>query len=148
MSQAMRWSSRFKYVLIIVSVSLLGLLTSCGIPFSYGFNGVWGDDEDDPDPAAPTAVVVVAEEFTLSWAGVECDGYRIYHRVRGATDWLYFGAIGPVTEIIINDSMLGYGEYEFAVTAIDDGSESAFHTSLDADADPTTGWYLIWEPPA
>ena len=49
------------------------------------------------------------------------------------------------SECIINDEIMDYGVYDFAVSAVSEqGNESAFHSSLDSTANPFTGWYINW----
>ena len=94
-----------------------------------------------------TPVHVAGDEFTLMWddddPGVV--EYRLYYRPSGATAWLMLAEEIEATHITITTSMLAHGEYEFAVSAVDGGGEeSSPHTSLDPDARPAGGWYLIW----
>jgi hypothetical protein len=118
------------------------------MPFLYGFDDVWKDEDggsvEEPGPAL---IVVQNSEFTMTWnEGVGADEYRVYQRERGSGEWSLLESVVGVPELTVNDSMLSYGEYEFAVTTVQDGVESGFHTSLDKTADPATGWYLSWEP--
>jgi hypothetical protein len=95
-------------------------------------------------------------ELTLAWdppmtdipnTPTEVEAYQIYYREHGTAHWRILGEI-PASrhpEYTVDHQRLGSGLYDFAVRAITvDGRESALHTSLDNNADPVSGWYVLW----
>ena len=142
---------RFKYIHCTVLLAVLVVaFSSCGMPFSYGFDGVWDEEDGDPSPPTvePTLITVQGEEFTLAWNESLTTEYRVYQRPHGSAVWALLATVTDVSQLTIDTGMLPYGEYDFAVTAVGEGSESGFHTSLDGTADPSCGWYLEWVPEA
>lgn len=170
----MKWYSRTLIALLMVFAVLLGSCTplvSVNLDLSSGdettdenTDGGTGDDSgdssdggtSDPDDGGdatdpnPYSVIRVTEpSFTLAWdASVDpVSSYTVHYRLHGASDWQLLGetASGDVLEYTIDNSQLPYGEYDFAVQAVySDGVESTYHSSLDADAQPSSGWYLDW----
>ena len=70
--------------------------------------------------------------------------YNVYYRNHGDIDWIWHGAAAsdnPEYRVSLAD-----GEYDFAVSSVGpDDRESDLHTSLDENAYPAGGWYLIWK---
>jgi len=104
-------------------------------------------------------VRVSSRTLTLAWdppAGQFPTGdfaaytYRLYYRAHGSTGWLFFGET-PARQsptFILKYQDFGAGSYDFAVTTVNVvGAESRLHTSLDTQADPVGGWYLVWMKP-
>ncbi len=95
--------------------------------------------------AEPTA----ASQITLAWdppAGA-IEKYRVYFRIHGTADWVQLAEIpaAPAPEYTVLHSALGSGEFDFGVVAVQSGNQSSLHSSLDATANPTAGWYLKWQ---
>lgn len=106
------------------------------------------DEVADEPVSAVQRVVVSASEFSLAWDYPVQDAgtFTIYYRHVDSDRWqlLKTGLSAPL--LSVDDSMLGYGDYEFAVSfTSENGVESGLHTSLDSTAIPTTGWYIAWE---
>ncbi|NBF40524.1 MAG: hypothetical protein GVY14_08910 [Spirochaetes bacterium] len=99
------------------------------------------------------AVSVVAESFVLAWdppgdaSGIE--SYRVYARPRGEYQWQSVSEVqaSETPTLAVTQSLLSYGTWEFAVTAVGGSVESDRHTSMDDDAMPATGWFLEWTAP-
>ncbi len=73
--------------------------------------------------------------------------YNVYWRPHAVWGWKFLGqvAANDSPEIRVEHADLGDGEFDFAVTSVSaDGAESPFHSSLDPDADPFGGWYVVW----
>lgn len=122
-------------------------------------SGVDGSDDGSPpatEPETPTtsdAAVAYrqdADSMTLEWdaAPGPVSSYRIYVREHPNGRWTLLDEItataAPSYEVA--RSATGDGSFDFAVSSVDgEGTESVKHTSLDDEADPPSGWYVIWE---
>jgi hypothetical protein len=102
--------------------------------------------------AAPLAgsVTVTSSQITLQWdpPPEAVSTYRVYSRTHGGSQWTLLGEAPAASqpEYTIQQTTVGKGEFDFAVVAVDlGGVSSEFHTSLDATADPTSGWYVVWK---
>ena len=77
----------------------------------------------------------------------EVTSYIIYYRDYQTPSWRVLDII-PASgkpEYTVRHEQLGDGAYVFAVQSIsEDSGRSAIHTSLDASADPISGWYVLW----
>ena len=140
-------------VVAVAIVVAAAVFSSCGMPFSYGFDGVWTDEppvEEPPEEeveTGPLSLTVRGTQFSIGWDDDgDTDTFHVYHRPRGAEDWSFLASVPSGTTLIVTTAMLPYGEYEFAVTSVEDAVESGYHTSLDETANPNRGWYLRWEP--
>jgi hypothetical protein len=154
---------RIKNAVILMSLFLTFSICflSCQNPFSWYLNqggetedlqeDADGDDpleepEEDPDLSK---ISLQRDSFTLAWdppEGETVTGYKVYFRVHGETEWTELDQIaGDTPSYTVSYPELDYGEYDFAVTSIHSGEESAYHTSLDTTAMPESGWYLDWQ---
>jgi hypothetical protein len=103
-----------------------------------------------PDPESGAEMVLCcSEELTLAWdpPASEIANYKIYYRSHGSGTWIMFDEIpaDDDPEYTLFHADFGNGEYDFGVVAVDaETEESAMHTSLDATAQPSSGWYLSW----
>lgn len=97
----------------------------------------------DPDPVVIDqyeAIYKTSETITLEWDG-ESDVYNVYYRIHGQEIWeILLESTSSFIEI--NKELLGKGEFDFGVSI---GYDQEIHSSLDIDAIPEGGWYLIWE---
>jgi hypothetical protein len=95
-------------------------------------------------------------ELTLAWdppitdipnRPTEVAAYKIYCREHGTSDWRLLGEV-PASrhpEFTVEYDQLGDGFFDFAVRAITvEGRASPLHTSLDSNADPVSGWHVLW----
>jgi hypothetical protein len=148
---------------IVAAVAMLG---ACGMPFDWRLDlpDDWNSHRDsdvqdvtaDPslpgglDPEAPPQAQIIpisGDHFTLYWdeSPEPVSEYRLYQRHHGGTEWTLLGTGLVLPQATITQTDLDFGRYEFAVSSVDmDGVESELHTSLDATADPGTGWCLDW----
>jgi len=103
--------------------------------------------------AAPLRVF--SRSITLAWDpprgvlpgpyALEC--YFVYWRPHLGAGWNLLAQVpaGDHPEVRIAHDDLGDGAYDLAVVGMDEGGRmSPVHSSLDAEADPFGGWYLIW----
>ena len=96
-------------------------------------------------------IFLSGEAFTMAWDASGSDNvatYTVYIREFGTDLWLVFSSVdvSETPNLIIEPSMLQEGEWEFGVSEVHTtGEEGDIHSSLDANAIPTTGWYLKWE---
>ena len=95
-------------------------------------------------------------ELTLAWdppltdipnRPTEVAAYQIYYREHGTSYWSFLGEV-PASghpEFSVDYERIGSGVFDFAVRAITvEGRVSPLHTSLDSNADPVSGWYVLW----
>jgi hypothetical protein len=109
------------------------------------------DNPDDPDGGQDgvAPIQVKGESFTLAWNPPQdgsVTGYRLYFRTHGDQNWSELEQVDAgTTEYTVNHPELDYGQYDFAVTSLDSGDESDYHSSLDETAQPSGGWYMEWQ---
>ena len=91
------------------------------------------------------------DRITLAWDAPPSavDTYKVLLRVHDTQDWLLLqdniSAAAPLEYTVLHEPALN-GLWDFGVVAVDDmGEESVVHTSMDVTADPSSGWYLIWD---
>ncbi|TVR53590.1 MAG: fibronectin type III domain-containing protein [Spirochaetaceae bacterium] len=101
---------------------------------------------------AGLAVPVSASEFTIAWNPPftgSPEYYRLHYREHGSYTWhaLVDAPAQPEPSFTITDAMLAYGTYELAVSSVSGGTESALHSSMSDDAEPGSGWYVVWTGP-
>lgn len=111
----------------------------------------------------PLPITIDQERITLGWdsssdaiAHTESavESFNFYYRDRGTRDWSFVSAVAAgedPTFTLVADSILGdrsSGEFEFGVSSVTRrGEESRIHSSIDFDARPRGGWYIIWTRP-
>ncbi len=109
----------------------------------------------------PLPIIKGSDDIVLAWdpppePQVNSEGepilitsYNVYYRNHGDTVWVWLNNIEAVVNPRYTVNHLGNGEYDFAVSTVGTVGtvelESAFHISIDKDAYPAGGWYLIWE---
>ena len=97
-------------------------------------------------------VTITTNQLTLQWdvpAGA-VDHYTAYYRVHGSSDWITLADVpaDPQPEYTVAHSVVGDGEFDFAVVSVDASDQrSTYHTSLDTTAQPQSGWYVSWDVP-
>lgn len=129
------------------------LILLCAVSF-YGCKMIAGSDTISKDNSLE--IIVKGKSFTLAWdsGGPEIPNdpnktvqYNIYYRAHGLLYWNFLTTVKSKRnpDCQITNKILDYGRYDFAVKAVNGkGEESAFHSSLDATANPFTGWYVNW----
>lgn len=140
-----------RLIFVIFSAAVLSFLTACQLP---DFGAFLKDPGTPADPAPPTppdtiAVNTSAEQILLEWdpPAEEVSSYDVYIRTHGAASWQVLGSVSaaPAPEYAVLHSAVGNGEFDFAIVAMNgEGTRSTYHSSLDATAQPDTGWYLVW----
>jgi len=150
-------------ILIVLGLSLL-LSSGCTMALLYNYLGDENGESAAADPAAPpeappaapappassySQYLVSSDTVTLAWdpPDGELAGYRVYYRTHEVGEWTLVAEIpvdnDPELELLHAD--FGDGDYDFGVVAVaSDDAVSSMHTSLDATAMPTSGWYLSW----
>jgi hypothetical protein len=95
-------------------------------------------------------------KLTLAWdppltdipnRPTEVATYQIYCREHGTLYWRFLGEVSASRhpEFTVDYERIGSGLFDFAVRAISvEGRASPLHTSLDSNADPVSGWYVLW----
>lgn len=125
----------------------LSLISGCG---SGG--GGWGPPNVG---AGPIMLFESSASIRLGWNQVttNIDGgttyiaqYNVYIRVHDTINWSFLDFVpdsaAPWMEIYHSYD----GKFDFAVSAVDyNGQESTKATSLDENAIPQGGWYLLWQ---
>ena len=139
----------------IVVLALLTTVSLGGCPLMIELFGEPG----------PLAIAVAADSLTLGWdqepdtlwnveAGI--GAFRVYVRERGTRDWTFVSEIETTVEptftVSSADAFAGRAEaelqFEFGVSSVTrDGEESMIHSSVDFDAQPRGGWYVVWTRP-
>ncbi len=141
---------------VILIIAYFSLLSACSFP---DFGSLFPDpagtpqspppsDPVNPVPPAPEQIFTSAEMITLQWdpPAQEVTSYDVYYRVHDGAAWQVLGNVPavPAPQLEVLHSAMGNGTFDFAVVAVNGASRSGYHTSLDSNADPTTGWYLEW----
>lgn len=97
-----------------------------------------------------------SNEITLEWdppalrletGPMAIESYNVYYRVHNTETWNLLDTIDavPYPNYTIQHSLLGDGLFDFSVSAVaENGEESNLHSSVDPNADPVGGWYLLW----
>lgn len=94
-------------------------------------------------------ITSAADTVLLAWdppAG-EVTSYKIFYRAHGSPDWTLLTEVPaqPTPTLTIQQADFGNGSFDFGVEAVGNaGAESGMHSSLDATAQPASGWYLTW----
>nr|MDA3812581.1 hypothetical protein [Spirochaetaceae bacterium] len=72
--------------------------------------------------------------------------YKLYYKANEDIEWILLDTIPATVPIFeVEHATIGDGSWDFGVSSVDLlGNESEIHSSLDFNADPTTGWYLLW----
>jgi hypothetical protein len=86
-------------------------------------------------------VMIATEQLTLLWDAPlgAVDHYTVYYRVHGSSDWITLADVpaAPLPEYTAAHSVVGDGEFDFAVVSVDAAAQrSPYHTSLDTTAQP------------
>lgn len=104
----------------------------------------------------PTQILYKRDQLTLSWDPPvtdiqgfpsEVEAYLVYYQEYGSNYWRLLDEVkaSRQPQYTIHHDRLGDGEFDFAIRARSvNGKISSLHTSLDADADPISGWYVFW----
>jgi hypothetical protein len=135
-----RPSRRHILPILAAAAGLAVLTTGCVLPDYAAFL----------KGAESSEVARTSSQIVLAWdpPSTPVSSYEVYFRVHGDSSWTKLGeaAATATPEFTVLHSDVGSGVFDFAVVSRNDlGLESDMHTSLDATADPTTGWYLRWE---
>jgi hypothetical protein len=147
---------------LLACICALAVISGCSFPdFANLFKGSDQDPQNptnptdppptDPPPVDTQAIASSAEQIVLQWdapADATIARYDVFFRVHGAADWTFLGQAPTAAqpEYTVLHSILGNGNFDFAVASVNaENQSSVFHTSLDATAQPSTGWYIAWQ---
>jgi len=104
----------------------------------------------------PVQLIVKSNEVTLEWdppalhletGPMSISSYNVYYRVHNTETWNLIDTIDAVSypSYTIQHSLVGDGLFDFSVSAVaENGEESNLHSSVDPNADPVGGWFLLW----
>lgn len=136
----------FQFLIFVLFISGF---SSCAMPTISRFA------EDDLLSTLPRQVLQISKSdatITLAWNYDEpanVKSYKVYFRARGDTLWIPLVTIIPPEPFHeIDKAEIGIGEWEFGVSVVTLNpldAESEIHTCLDSNAEPDSGWYLLWE---
>ncbi len=114
-----------------------------------------GDDEGDhPGPIIPPApgyqiIALIEEGIELTWDYEEGQAFAFRIAYRGISenkeDWIVLSTIQDenAREWLLSPQALPRGDWEIGVSAVNSLQEmSAWHSSLDANAYPSSGWVV------
>lgn len=146
-------SNDLSYSTLYTVTVTTGVKDSAGNALETDF--VWSFTTKPP----PIPITKESDDIVLAWdppppqfdyygEPVSIDSYRVYYRNHGDKVWILLDEIiaGDEPEYTVYYTDFGNGTYEFAVNAIGENDlESELHRSIDQDAYPEGGWYLIWE---
>jgi hypothetical protein len=138
-------SSRILYSFIIIAALIL-ITGGCSLYLVQNLATLGST----PDPDTGVVMVLCTDdEVTLAWTPPleVISTFKIYYRVHKSGSWILLDEIPSEDnpEYTLYHSDFGNGEFEFGVVAVDgSAAESEMHTSLDASAQPSSGWYLAW----
>lgn len=135
---------RNRFSLLLISPFIFAILStsSCGLLANY----------------VPKQIIIESDSFTLAWdppeligsTGSEAQKYNVYYRTHNTPDWQFLVSLEATgqPELLVNENLLEFGIYDFAVSYVDSGNtESELHSSLDSSAYPPAGWFVNWIGP-
>ena len=111
----------------------------------------------------PLPITIDQERITLGWDSSSdefgqpesaVESFNLYYRHLGTRHWFLLSTVtateNPTFTVDAHSVLVGQasGAFEFGVSSITRrGAESAIHSSIDFDARPRGGWYIIWTRP-
>jgi hypothetical protein len=142
-----------KLLLLFLSISIAALaatLSGCVLPDYAAFLKTDAQGNAQTPSASQTMITTSSDPIVLEWdpPATTVSKYGVYFRVHGQADWTKLGEApaDPHPSYSVYKASIGLGEFDFAVDSIGTGGDaSAFHTSLDATANPGSGWYVKWQ---
>ena len=140
---------------LIMLFCIIAVASSCALATisSFKYSKETNIEADDGADIGndPEELFSVDDRITLAWDAPPSavDTYKVLLRVHDTQDWLLLqdniSAAAPLEYTVLHEPALN-GLWDFGVVAVDDmGEESVVHTSMDVTADPSSGWYLIWD---
>ncbi len=140
---------------LIMLFCMMAVTSNCALATISAFKYSKETTIEDDDGAAvgndPEELFSVDDQITLAWDAPPSavDTYKVLLRVHDTQDWLLLqdniSAAAPLEYTVLHEPALN-GLWDFGVVAVDDmGEESVVHNSMDVTADPSSGWYLIWD---
>jgi hypothetical protein len=151
-------NKRFLLAVAVVGMALAMLLASgCSLFLMGQLKGRTGTEtgeepgeEPGEQPGSGFAQFTSENDtVTIAWdppAG-EVASYKLFYRQHETGTWNLVTEIPAQSDpsVTLNHADFGNGSFDFGVEAVAaGGAESPMHTSLDNTAQPTSGWYLIW----
>lgn len=124
----------------IIACGFIFYFTGCALPNLSRFSV----EESDIKEIFRSAFLV-----TLNWSHEDIstvDTFNVYYKAQGESTWILLDTVPAALPLLeISNTDVGDGSWVFGVSAVDAlGNESEIHSSLEATADPNTGWYLLW----
>lgn len=103
-------------------------------------------------PPDAKSILTTAKKVTLVWdppasGASTVVNYVVSYRAHNTSAWTVLGKVPATAQpsFVVSYSAIGGGSFDFAVAAVTStGATSPVHTSLDATAVPSSGWYLTW----
>ena len=138
--------------ILLAAVSSLLLPSGCQLliqGYVNSLGSVPAEEAEEPESAF-SQITCETETVTLAWdpSTSEVSSYKVFYREHGTADWSLFTEIPAQADptVALHQADFGNGSFDFGVEAVaDTGAESPMHSSLDATAQPTSGWYLTWD---
>jgi hypothetical protein len=132
--------SEKKVIKTVIACGFIFYITGCALPNLSRFSV----DNDDVEEIFRSAFLV-----TLNWSYDDItviESYNVYYKAQGESSWILLDNVPAALPLLeISNTQIGDGTWVFGVSALDSlGNESDIHSSLEATADPATGWYLLW----
>ena len=141
----------FAMATALLSISGCSLLLMSQWKQGSGTSSGTGTGEGSGEEAGSgfTQYAIENETVTVAWDPPAGDvvSYKLFYRLHETGTWSLVAEVPAQSDpsITLNHADFGNGSFDFGVVAVaDGGAESPMHTSLDNTAQPTSGWYLIW----
>ena len=139
---------------LIMLFCMMAVFAGCTLPTMSDFKYARATTVEADDGAAigidQQELFSVDNQIVLAWDAPPSavDTYKLLLRVHGTQDWSLLkdniSAAGPLEYTVLHEPTLN-GIWDFGVVAVDDiGEQSVVHNSMDVNADPNSGWYLVW----
>ena len=133
---------------LFLSILLVFLIAGCELSLDFLY-----------DEIGATPVIIARDSFLLGWEAEDPDipdlpsalhHFNIYTRELHSKRWILLketAGFKLMTTLSVVE-MGGYGSYELGIAEVlNNGTVEEIHSSMDFDARPAGGWYLIATEP-